>query len=279
MNSDYKLKEELKEELKKEIKEELRKEKLEKDLEQRYIPENRGPGEKFVKGFDYAFEGLVFAVNNEKNMKFHFLISVLVLLASLFFNVSRTEMMFLVFSISFVVVSELFNTALEQNVNLACKGRKSRLAKAAKDLSAASTLIAALNAIFVAYLVFFDKVLNLSSSVFLKISRKPSHLALITVSIVIILTIFLKGIFYRGHGTAFHGGFASGHSSVSFALATIGAMNVDSGFLIFIFYGLAIIVAESRFEANIHSLPEIIRGAILGVLSAFLIFGVFSWRI
>lgn len=276
MNSDYKLKEELKEELKKEIKEELRKEKLEKDLEQRYIPENRGPGEKFVKGFDYAFEGLVFAVNNEKNMKFHFLISVLVLLASLFFNVSRTEMMFLVFSISFVVVSELFNTALEQNVNLACKGRKSRLAKAAKDLSAASTLIAALNAIFVAYLVFFDKVLNLSSSVFLKISRKPSHLALITVSIVIILTIFLKGIFYRGHGTAFHGGFASGHSSVSFALATIGAMNVDSGFLIFIFYGLAIIVAESRFEANIHSLPEIIRGAILGVLSAFLIFGVFS---
>ena len=68
----------------------------------------------------------------------------------------------------------------------------------------------------------------------------------------------------------------SRHTAIAFCLATIGAMRVDEGFLIFVFYGLAIIVAESRFEANIHSLPEIIRGATLGTATALLIFGVFS---
>ncbi|EGC83163.1 diacylglycerol kinase [Anaerococcus hydrogenalis] len=264
------------EEIKSQVKEELKEEKRKEDEAQKYIPKTRSAGEKFVKGFDYAFEGLVFAINNEKNMKFHVLTSILVLFISLFLNVSRVEMMFLVFSIAFVISCELLNTSLEQAVNLAGEGKKSKEAKASKDLSAAATFVSALNTIFVAYLVFFDKVANFSSSVVLRISRRPSHLALIAVSIVIISTIFFKGIFYKGHGTAFHGGFVSGHTSISFCLATIGAMRVDEGLLIFIFYGLAIIVAESRFEANIHSLPEIIRGAILGTAIALLIFGVFS---
>lgn len=264
------------EEIKAQVKKELKEEKQREDEAQMYRPKPKSPGEKFVKGFDYAFEGLVFAINNEKNMKFHILTSILVLLVSLFLNVSRVEMMFLVLSIAFVVSCELMNTSLEQAVNLAGGGKKSKMAKASKDLSAAATFVSALNTLFVAYLVFFDKVSNFSSSVVLRISRRPSHLALITVSIVIIFTIFLKGIFYKGHGTAFHGGFASGHTSVAFALATIGAMRVNEGLLIFVFYGLAIIVAESRFEANIHSLPEIIRGAILGSAVALFVFGVFS---
>ena len=274
MKDEKQLIEEIKDQVKKELKEEKKKE----DEAQKYVPSKKSAGEKFVKGFDYAFEGLVFAINNEKNMKFHILTSVLVLLVSLFLNVSRVEMMFLVFSIAFVISCELLNTSLEQAVNLGGGGKKSKEAKASKDLSAAATFVSALNTIFIAYLVFFDKVVNFSSSVVLRISRKPSHLALITVSIVIILTIFFKGIFYKGHGTAFHGGFVSGHTSIAFCLATIGSMRIDEGFLIFVFYGLATIVAESRFEANIHSLPEIIRGAILGTAIALLIFGVFSWK-
>lgn len=261
----------LKDEIKKEIIEELNKEEGE-------IFKNpaKTPGEKFVKGFDYAFEGLVYAISNEKNMKFHVLVSVLVLLASLFFNVSRVEMIFLTLSITFVICMELVNTAIEEVVNLASKGRYSKFAKTAKDVSAAATFVSALVSIFVAYLVFFDKFTNFSNSLFIRISRRPSHLAIITVSVVIIISIFFKGLFYKGKGTALHGGFVSGHASVSFCLATIGAMMTNGDiFIILIFYALAVIVAESRFEADIHSLPEIIRGAILGSLIAFLMFGAF----
>lgn len=52
-------------------------------------------------------------------------------------------------------------------------------------------------------MIFFDKFLNFYDSVILRIARRPSHLAVISISLIIIITIFLKGVFYEGHGTAF----------------------------------------------------------------------------
>ena len=101
-------------------------------------------------------------------------------------------------------------------------------------------------------------------------------MALITISLVIILTIFLKGVFYEGRGTAFKGGFVSGHTSVAFCLSTIGILLVDEPLVRLVLVGLAFIVAESRYEADIHSAREIIRGAILGTSMAMAIFGIFS---
>lgn len=267
-----------KNELKEEIKEELRLEQryANKEYGKIYTKENLSHGQKFLKGFDYAYEGLVFAVNHEKNMKFHILTCAIVLVASLFFNLSRIEMMFLVFSISSVIALELVNTAMENAVDIAADGRWLSLAKSAKDVAAAATFIAALNAIFVGYMIFFDKFLNFYDSVILRIARRPSHLALISISLIIIVTIFLKGIFYEGHGTAFRGGFVSGHTAVAFGLATIGFLIVNDPMVMLILAGLALIVAESRYEADIHSTKEIIRGAILGVSIALAIFGIFS---
>ena len=269
-----KKKDEFKENLKREIIEELKNEN--KSDKKDYEPLNLTHGQKFLKGFDYAYEGLVYAINHEKNMKFHILASVLVLVGSLFFNLSRIEMMFLVFAIVFVISLELLNTALEEAVNLASDGKYSKMAKAAKDVSAAATFVAAINALFVGYLIFFDKFLNFYDSVILKIARRPSHLALITISLIIIVTIFLKGVFYEGRGTAFKGGFISGHTSLAFGLVTIGIFLVDQPLVRFLLAGLAIIVAESRYEADIHSAREIIRGAILGTSMAMAIFGIFS---
>lgn len=268
----------LRDDLKEEIKEELR-------IEQRYANVDYGKiytkedlthGQKFLKGFDYAYEGLVFAINHEKNMKFHILACAIVLVASLFFNISRIEMMFLVFAITSVIALELVNTALENAIDISTDGRWLYLAKSAKDVSAAATFISALNALFIGYLIFFDKFLNFYDSVILRIARRPSHLALISISLIIIITVFFKGIFYEGHGTAFRGGFVSGHTSVSFGLATMGIMMVDNPLVRLILLGLALIVAESRYEANIHSTKEIVRGAILGISVALVIFGVFS---
>lgn len=267
--------ERLKADLKEEIKAELREE-TNKSYDKIYNKEELSSGQKFLKGFDYAYEGLVYAINHEKNMKFHFLAAALVILASLFFNISRLEMMFLVFSISAVIAFELINTAIEYAVDLASGGRWLSLAKAAKDVSAAATFITALNALFVAYLVFFDKFSNFYNSVIIRIGKRPSHLALITISLIIIITILIKGIFYEGHGTAFRGGFVSGHTSVASGLATIGILLTDNNLIVGVMILLALIVAESRYEANIHSVKEIIRGAILGIGMALAIFGIFS---
>lgn len=272
----------LKEEIKAELLEEWKREEERKEAAQQRLNERNfekvelSHGQKFLKGFDYAYEGLVWAINHEKNMKFHLLALAILLVGSLFFNLSRVEMITLVFAVCFVLGFELLNTSIEQAVNLASGGKYSPFAKASKDLSAAATFIAALNALFVAYLIFFDKFLNLYNSVFARITRRPSHLAVITLALVIVVTIFLKGVFYEGHGSAFKGGFVSGHTSLSFCAATIGILLVDQPLVKLMFIGLALIVAESRYEANIHSVPEIIRGAILGTSMAMAIFGIFS---
>jgi len=275
-------KEVLKAEIKKEIleewkKEEERKEKARKKLNDRnFEKEELSHGQKFLKGFDYAYEGLVWAINHEKNMKFHMLALAILLVASLFFNLSRVEMITLVFAVCFVLGFELLNTSLEQAINLASGGKYSPFAKASKDLAAAAVFISALNALFVAYLIFFDKFIDIYNSVIVRITRQPSHLTVTTISLVIVVTIFLKGVFYEGHGTAFKGGFVSGHTSLSFCIATIGIILSDEPLVKLLFLLLALIVAESRYEANIHSIPEIIRGAILGTSMAMAIFGIFS---
>lgn len=275
-------KEVLKAEIKKEIleewkKEEERKEKARQKLNDRnFEKEELSHGQKFLKGFDYAYEGLVWAINHEKNMKFHMLALAILLVASLFFNLSRVEMITLVFAVCFVLGFELLNTSLEQAVNLASGGKYSPFAKASKDLAAAAVFISALNALFVAYLIFFDKFIDIYNSVIVRITRQPSHFTVTTISLVIVVTIFLKGVFYEGHGTAFKGGFVSGHTSLSFCIATIGIMLSDEPLVKLLFLLLALIVAESRYEANIHSIPEIIRGAILGTSMAMAIFGIFS---
>lgn len=272
----------LKEEIKKEVlaewkREEERKEAAQQKLnDQNFEKEELSHGQKFLKGFDYAYEGLVWAINHEKNMKFHLLALAILLIASLFFNLSRVEMITLVFAVCFVLGFELLNTALEQAVNLASGGKYSPFAKASKDLAAAAVFIAALNALFVAYLIFFDKFIDFYNSVFVRITRQPSHLAVITLSLVIVVTIFLKGVFYEGHGSAFKGGFVSGHTSLAFCLATIGIMQSQEVLVKLLFLLLALVIAESRYEANIHSIPEIIRGAILGTSMAMAIFGIFS---
>ena len=274
----------LKEEIKKEVlaewkREEERKEAAQQKLNDRnFEKEELSHGQKFLKGFDYAYEGLVWAINHEKNMKFHLLALAILLIASLFFNLSRVEMISLVFAVCFVLGFELLNTSLEQAVNLASGGKYSPFAKASKDLAAAAVFIAALNALFVAYLIFFDKFIDFYNSVFVRITKQPSHLAVITLSLVIVVTIFLKGVFYQGHGTAFKGGFVSGHTSLAFCLATIGIMQSQEFLVKLLFLLLALIIAESRYEADIHSIPEIIRGAILGTSMAMAIFGIFSWK-
>lgn len=280
--NDQQSREDLKNEIKSEVLEELareaeRKEAADQKLnDKNFEKEELSHGQKFLKGFDYAYEGLVWAINHEKNMKFHMIALAALLVVSLFFNISRVEMITLVFAVCFVLGSELFNTAIEQVVNLASKGKYSKFAKASKDLAAAAVFISALNALFIAYLIFFDKFLNFYNSVIVRIARRPSHLAVIAISLVIVVTIFLKGVFYEGHGTAFKGGFVSGHTSIAFCLATIGIMLVDDRLVRFLILLMAFVVAESRYEANIHSVPEIIRGAILGTSMAMAIFGLFS---
>jgi len=225
----------------------------------------------FIISFGYAMDGIIHAFKNEKNFRKHIFTAIIVAVVSLLFDLSRVEMAMLCLTISMVMISELINTSIENIVDL-IYNRVDKNAKIAKDIGAGAVLIAAINSVFVGYFIFYDRIVPLSHAAVFKIQKSPTHLAFIALVLVILFTIILKSIFYKGHGTYLQGGTVSGHSSIAFCAATMIAYLANNTLVTILSLLLAFLVAESRVEGKIHSLSEVIFGGILGVLIATLIF-------
>ena len=73
------------------------------------------------RSFEHAYRGLIYAVRTQRNMRIHVIIAVLVLIASLLVGVTKLELAVLVLVILLVLVTEMFNTAVEFAVDLVTK--------------------------------------------------------------------------------------------------------------------------------------------------------------
>ena len=110
---------------------------------------------KFLNSFKYAFCGIISAIMNERNMRFHFVAAMYVLWLSGFYDFSKIEYAILFIVIAMVIVSELFNTAIENAVDMASKSRN-QMAKMSKDAAAGAVLFSAFCAAAVGVLLFTD---------------------------------------------------------------------------------------------------------------------------
>ena len=97
------------------------------------------------QSFNYAAEGIVHAVRTQRNLWIHFAIAVAVLVAAIGFGATKLELAVLLLAITFVLVAELVNTAVEAAVDVASTSFDP-MAKIAKDIAAGAVLVAALNA-------------------------------------------------------------------------------------------------------------------------------------
>jgi diacylglycerol kinase (ATP) len=113
-----------------------------------------------MESFKNAFAGLKHTLKTQRNMRIHFIIAILALLLSVFLKISRTELLMVFFSIFLVISMELFNTAVEIIIDMISSEYNIR-AKIVKNVSAAAVLVAAFNAVIVAYLVFLDKLIQI----------------------------------------------------------------------------------------------------------------------
>ena len=226
-----------------------------------------------LASFTYAFDGIVHALRHERNMWIHFITAGLVLVAALFFALTRLEVIALFVAISFVLITEMFNTAVEHVVDLVTDEEDPR-ARIAKDVSAGAVLLAAVNAVAVAYLVFYDKITSVPYTVLSKLRGSPIDVTVIALFIVILVAIALKAV--TGRGTAFHGGMPSVHAAVAFAgwvaVTFVAAGTTFALPISAIALFMAVLVAQSRVQARIHSLTEVAVGAALGIAATVLIF-------
>lgn len=222
-----------------------------------------------IESFNNAINGIIFALKTERNIKIHVLAAVGVLFFSLFTALSRLEFLILLFTISLVIVTEMVNTAIENIVDIATDNYHP-LAKIAKDVSAGAVFIATINALVVAYIIFFEKLNLTTYKVFTKVQQTPTHIMFISVSLVLITVLVLKAYFNKG--TPFHGGMPSGHAALAFSTATaISYISRDMSVITLCFI-LAFLVAQSRIEGKIHNALEVFIGALIGATVTILIF-------
>lgn len=155
--------------------------------------------------FNYAINGIIYGIKTQRNLKIHCAAALGALLLSLFYNFSKIELLILLFTIVIVIVTEMINTAIEKVVDMIVDTYHP-LAKIAKDVAAGAVLISAVNAIIVAYILFFSKprVLTTLMNLVLKFRQTPFHIAFIATLIVLILIFIIKVHFH--HKTPLRGG-------------------------------------------------------------------------
>jgi diacylglycerol kinase (ATP) len=230
------------------------------------------PG-SILESFNFAFEGVIHVLRTQRNMRIHFAVALIVLVWALVAGVSKLELIALLLAISFVLIAEMVNTAIEGAIDVATTAFDP-MAKLAKDIAAGAVLIATVNAIAVGYLVFSGEVADRSARFLDRLTNAPAELTLVALVVTILVVIATKAL--TGRGTPLRGGLPSGHAALAFAgWMAITLVLDDSGhrFLISsLAFIMALLVAQTRVESGVHSALEVLYGAVLGSLVTLVLF-------
>jgi diacylglycerol kinase (ATP) len=223
--------------------------------------------------FTWAFEGIVYVLRTQRNMQIHVAAAVVALVLGLLLDFTRLELAAIVGAISLVLVAEMMNTAVEAAIDAVVTSYHP-LVKIAKDVAAGAVLVATVNALAIAYFVFYDHLTEPGRDLLVGVRRSPTHLVVVVMIVTLIAVVAVKA--WVGRGTPLRGGLPSGHAAAAFAgwaAVTIIAEPLRHAALVStLAFLMALLVAQSRVEAGIHSIVEVAAGAVLGTGVAIIIF-------
>ena len=145
---------------------------------------------KFLKGFKYAFNGILYCIKNERNMRIHIAVMLCIVIFARFFKLTAVNWAILFLTFSIVISAEAINTAIEKLCDFVCK-EKRRLIGIVKDVSAGAVLISAIFAVCVGVCTFWQP------TVFLEIYNyyinNISELILIFLLLILLLLFVIFG--------------------------------------------------------------------------------------
>lgn len=113
---------------------------------------------KLINSFAYAIKGLIYTFRSQLNFKIHCFAGLGAIILGLILGLNQNEWLWIIFSISLVIILELVNTSIEILVDLVSPERQPK-AGAIKDVAAAAVLIAALTALIIGLFIFVPKLI------------------------------------------------------------------------------------------------------------------------
>lgn len=120
---------------------------------------NRFSWKERSASFRYAYHGLVALFRTEHNAWIHGGITIAALLLSLFLQVSKTEWIVLILTITMVWTIEIINTAIEKAMDFITTEKHPQI-KLVKDLAAAAVLVSAVAAFIIGIIIFLPKLFS-----------------------------------------------------------------------------------------------------------------------
>ena len=213
-----------------------------------------------LDSFNYAFEGIIHVLRTQRNMRIHFVVAAVVLVAALGSDVTRLELIALLLAIAFVLIAEMVNTAIEgadrrrlDVVRPDGEAREGHRRRRRADRGASTRSPSATSSSPVRSPTSSSRLLD-------RLSDAPAELTLVALVLTISLVIAMKA--FGGRGTPLRGGLPSGHAAVAFAAwmavdaraagTPTTASSISSLTLI-----MALLVAQTRIESGVHSALEV----------------------
>jgi diacylglycerol kinase (ATP) len=113
-----------------------------------------------LKSFGYAFNGIKYALTTQHNFYIHVTLTIVAIILGFILKISNTEWIAIVIVIGLVISAEIFNTAIEELVNLVSP-KKNKKAGIIKDLAAGAVLVLAMAALITGTIIFLPKLIIL----------------------------------------------------------------------------------------------------------------------
>lgn len=115
---------------------------------------------RFIDSFRYAFVGVSTVFKEERNMRFHVFSTIMVIIVSYMLSLSLQEWLWMLLVSFLVLVMEIWNTVIENAIDLVTPDYHP-LAKKAKDMAAAAVLFTSIFALIVGALILLPKMIAL----------------------------------------------------------------------------------------------------------------------
>lgn len=226
--------------------------------------------------FRYAFEGLVHALHVDWHLRYIALAGAIVLMVSAFAKLTRIEILLLFVAVSLVVVAELFNRAVEAAVDLVSP-EISPGARIAKDVAAAAVLVSVVCGLLIVAGVFTQAAI-LDALRGAGDRPRPHFLHVALAGLVTVTVAVVLAKLWQGHWDLARGGMISAHSALAF-FCFVSVCFLTSDILIWgLAFVMAVLVAQSRVQAGIHSVREVLIGAAVALLAGWLLYGLLPMR-
>ena len=113
-----------------------------------------------LKSFVYAFKGIKYALSTQHNFQIHIVLALIAVLLGFLLKITVAEWISIIIVIGMVLAAEIFNTSIEELVNLASP-EINKKAGVIKDLAAAAVLILSIAALITGIIIFLPKIIEL----------------------------------------------------------------------------------------------------------------------